>query len=110
MINGYTQEARVRQLERTIAQILRKLITRMQLGSGEVTKVVGPENLQDLLAAAPREDRKDLPSSNGVGVASGLYWSPMGGGVLLIETKALPKGTAEGLSVTGNLADVMKQS
>jgi len=106
IIRRYTREAGVRELERMIGGITRKVAT--QLVKGETTQVtVNPENLFDLLGPErflADMIRKNLPS----GVAAGLAWTTAGGDVLYVETALLPEG--KGLTLTGQLGDIMQES
>jgi ATP-dependent Lon protease len=106
IITKYTREAGVRQLERTIGNIARKVA--FKVASGETQKqVIDSEDVKEYLGA-PRfyreEARKDLP----VGVATGMAWTEMGGEILFVEATLLPGGS--GLTLTGHLGDVMKES
>jgi ATP-dependent Lon protease len=107
VIRGYTREAGVRNLEREIGAICRKVARRRAEGhTGKVR--VTPEVVQGFLGA-PRfldeelEQRTRLP-----GVAIGLAWTPVGGEVLLVEASRMA-GTGS-LTLTGQLGDVMKES
>ena len=106
IIHPYTREAGVRELERTIGRLCRKVAT--QFAKGRTDPVTAdPEDLAELLGAErflQEEARRDLPS----GVAAGLAYTPVGGEVLYVETLLLPKGAE--LKITGKLGDVMKES
>lgn len=106
VVRRYTREAGVRELERSIGRLCRKIATRF--ASGETTPVsVAPEDLKDLLGAEKffQEDaRRDLPP----GVAAGLAYTPVGGEVLYVEAVLLPKGAD--VKLTGKLGAVMKES
>ncbi len=107
LMRDYTREAGVRNLEREIGSICRKLVTRMQEG-----KVKLPFKVQD----------KDLPALRGKarfysevaertvmpGVATGMSWTPVGGDILFIEATRMPGG--KGFQLTGQLGDVMRES
>jgi len=103
----YTREAGVRQLERTIGRLGRKVA--LKIAQGETKKItVGAGDIPDFLGAAhfyPEEARKELPA----GVATGMAWSDMGGVLLFIEATLLPGG-AGGFTITGQLGDVMQES
>jgi len=102
----YTREAGVRQLERTIGNLARKVALKIAQGETEketitaddVKKYLGPPHFY------PEEARADLPA----GVATGMAWTEMGGEVLFIEATMLPGGA--GLTLTGQLGEVMKES
>ena len=106
IIGRYTREAGVRQLERTIGRVARKVALRLsEDGAGKV--IVRPEDLSDLLGPEiffPEKMRRELAP----GVATGLAWTEAGGDVLYVEATLLPGGT--GLTLTGQLGEVMQES
>ena len=107
IIDGYTREAGVRNLERTITSVLRKCARKIAAGEVESVSVTGTM-LEQLLG--PRFVKPDfLNRTNAVGIANGLAWTSVGGEILFIET-SLSKGKAGKLTLTGNLGDVMKES
>jgi ATP-dependent Lon protease len=102
----YTREAGVRQLERTVGRIARKAALRIAQGQAERVGV-GVDDVKELLGPPrfyPEEARKELPT----GVATGMAWTEMGGALLFIEATLLPGGG--GLTLTGQLGDVMQES
>ncbi|MBK7392351.1 MAG: endopeptidase La [Chloracidobacterium sp.] len=103
---SYTREAGVRQLERTVGNLARKVA--LKVAEGLTDKVtISADEIKGYLGAAkvfPEEARKDLPP----GVATGMAWTEMGGEVLFIEATLLPGGS--GLTLTGQLGEVMKES
>ncbi|MEW2519261.1 endopeptidase La [Actinacidiphila alni] len=111
----YTREAGVRNLERTVARILRKIAARHELGDQELPFTVGGDDLRALIgrphhvpesAQDPQERRTAVP-----GVATGLAVTGAGGDVLYIEASlADPETGGSGLQLTGQLGDVMKES
>jgi ATP-dependent Lon protease len=106
IISRYTREAGVRELERSLGRVARKVGRRFAEGHAEPV-TVRPEDLPDLLGAERfflERARQSLPS----GVATGLAWTEAGGEVLYIEASLLPDG--KGLRLTGQLGDVMKES
>jgi len=106
IISSYTREAGLRNLERSIGSLLRKAALKFAEGRTEPITMT-PEYIVDLLGPEyflPESARKDLPP----GVATGLAWTPTGGDVLYIEATLLPKG--KGLTLTGQLGDVMQES
>jgi ATP-dependent Lon protease len=106
MISRYTREAGVRELERTIGRVARKVARQFAEGRTEPVHV-GPEDLTELLGperVRPERWRKRLDP----GVATGLAWTEAGGDVLYVETTLLTG--ARGLRLTGQLGDVMKES
>ena len=107
IIDGYTREAGVRNLERTITSVLRKCARK--IASGEVESVaVTAAMLEELLG--PRIVKPDfLNRTNAVGIANGLAWTSIGGETLPIEVQVMDNGTGK-ITVTGSLGDVMKES
>jgi len=106
LTSRYTREAGVRQLERTIGNLARKVALKVAQGSTEKV-TVDAGDLKEYLGSPrfhPEEARKELPA----GVATGMAWTEMGGEVLFIEATLLPGGG--GLTLTGQLGDVMKES
>jgi len=106
IIHNYTREAGVRELERRIARVARKLARRRVEQSG-ATDVVRAAELTELLGTAPF-DPADILLEDRVGVANGLAYTSAGGDVLEIEVSAVP-GRGR-LQMTGTLGDVMKES
>ena len=106
IIHGYTREAGVRDLERRLARVARKLARRTVERAG-TTDVVRVPDLKDLLGTAPY-DPSDLVLEDRVGVANGLAYTSAGGEVLEIEVSTVA-GRGR-LQLTGTLGDVMKES
>ena len=108
LIQAYTREAGVRNLEREIGRVARKVATGVAAGKTKKKKVT-PAVVTELLGKAryfgPEEiaDRTQIP-----GVAAGLAWTPAGGEILFIEATAMKGG--KDFKVTGLLGDVMKES
>ncbi len=102
----YTREAGVRQLERSVGNLARKVA--LKVAKGHIGKVLITANEVKSYLGGPRfypeEARSDLPA----GVATGMAWTEMGGEVLFIEATALPG--SGGLTLTGQLGEVMKES
>ena len=111
----YTREAGVRNLERSIARLLRKVAAQHELGDQELPFTIAPDHLRKLIgrphhvpesAQDPAERRTAVP-----GVATGLAVTGAGGDVLFVEASlADPETGAAGLNLTGQLGDVMKES
>ena len=102
----YTREAGVRQLERTVGNLARKVALKVAQGSTEKYTITA-DDVKGYLGIArfyPEEARAELPA----GVATGMAWTEMGGEVLFIEATALPGGG--GMTLTGQLGEVMKES
>src|SRR5207237_1846252 len=106
IIHGYTREAGVRDLERRVARVARKL-ARKQVELGVAVTTVKTADVKDLLGTAPF-DPSDLVLEDRVGVANGLAYTSTGGEVLEIEVSTVP-GRGR-LQLTGTLGDVMKES
>ncbi len=106
LTSRYTREAGVRQLERTIGNLARKVALKVAQGVAEKVTIT-PTEVKSYLGAArfyPEEARKELPA----GVATGMAWTEMGGEVLFIEATLLPG--SGGLILSGQLGEVMKES
>ncbi|MCR5199471.1 MAG: endopeptidase La [Prevotella sp.] len=109
IIEQYTRESGVRQLEKQVNKALRKLAYKRQLNGIEpVDMKITPSSLEDLLGKPPFY--RDIYQGNDyAGVVTGLAWTSVGGEILFIET-SLSKGKGQKLTLTGNLGDVMKES
>ena len=108
IIEQYTRESGVRQLEKQINKALRKIAYNMQLDGDDTKKKITPQELEDLLGKPPFY--RDIYQGNDyAGVVTGLAWTSVGGEILFIET-SLSKGKGSKLTLTGNLGDVMKES
>jgi len=108
LIRSYTREAGVRNLEREIGRVCRKVVTRVAEGKAASVEIT-PELTSEYLGK-PRffgteeiEERTSIP-----GVATGLAWTPVGGDVLFIEATAMPGG--KNFTLTGSLGQVMQES
>ena len=107
IIDGYTQEAGVRNLERTITQLLRKCAKQIAAGTTE-SMTIGASQLEELLG--PKRIKPAFHSrKDSVGVANGLAWTSVGGEILPIEVQVVPGGSGR-LELTGSLGEVMKES
>ncbi len=106
LVTSYTREAGVRNLERTIGTLARKAARQIAEGEKKRVRIVEP-SLEGFLGPekyTPESEAED----NLVGVATGMYYTPVGGDILFVETSVTPgKG---GLVLTGQLGDVMKES
>ena len=108
IIESYTRESGVRELEKKIGKILRKLARQYATDGFFNKKDIKSEDLYDLLGA--EEYSKDKYQGNEyAGVVTGLAWTAVGGEILFVET-SLSKGKGGKLTLTGNLGDVMKES
>jgi ATP-dependent Lon protease len=108
IVDGYTREAGVRNLERELGKVLRKVATEVAKGS-ETPIVVDIDDLPNYLGRRrffdEAADRTVVP-----GVATGLAVTGVGGDVLFVEATSMPGESGGGLTVTGQLGDVMKES
>jgi ATP-dependent Lon protease len=106
IISKYTREAGLRNLEREIGKVCRKVARKVAEGNKRLVKVTA-KSLHTYLGA-PKFVREEDLDKNEIGVVNGLAWTPVGGEILHIEA-SLMKGKA-GLTLTGQLGDVMKES
>ena len=121
IIERYTRESGVRQLEKQIDKALRKIAFKRQMEADQTTpdpsysggeasryQKITPTEIEDLLGKPPFY--RDIYQGNDyAGVVTGLAWTSVGGEILFIET-SLSKGKGAKLTLTGNLGDVMKES
>jgi ATP-dependent Lon protease len=106
VITGYTREAGVRQLEREIGKLCRKVARKIAVK--EVERVtVTPEMVDDLLGR-PKVHPERPGTEDAIGVATGMYYTPVGGDIMFVEASMM-RGKGE-LVLTGQLGDVMKES
>ena len=106
MINSYTREAGLRNLEREIASIARKVARRVAEGKPELVRIT-PASLSRFLGA-PKILPDEILKKDAVGIALGLAWTATGGDIMFIEATAF-RGKGR-LTLTGSLGDVMKES
>ena len=106
IIAKYTREAGLRNLERQIGTICRKVARKVAEGSKKIVKVTAKS--LPIYLGAPKYLREEDLDKNEIGVVNGLAWTPVGGEILHIEA-SLMKGKG-GLTLTGQLGDVMKES
>ncbi len=108
IIERYTRESGVRQLEKQINKAMRKLAFKQALNGEMPYSKITPTEVEELLGNPPFY--RDIYQGNDyAGVVTGLAWTSVGGEILFIET-SLSKGKAGKLTLTGNLGDVMKES
>jgi ATP-dependent Lon protease len=106
VISGYTRESGVRQLEREIGRVARKVARR--IAAGEVEQLtINREGVDDLLGR-PKVHPEKAAGEDQVGVATGMYYTPTGGDIMFVEASTM-RGKGE-LVLTGQLGDVMKES
>jgi ATP-dependent Lon protease len=106
VVQQYTQEAGLRQLEREIGRICRKVARRIAEGKSEAVRVT-PKNVHEYLGA-PKTFPEEALRKDQIGVATGLAWTAVGGDVLFIEALRM-KGKGQ-LVLTGQLGEVMRES
>src|SRR5688572_6221283 len=126
VITAYTREAGVRQLERQIGAVARKVARRIAAGDSEVIEdgEISAEEVRDLLGR-PKVHPERAAETNEVGIATGMYYTPMGGDIMFVEASIrryyggtgnvdpsmqVGPGGAVSLILTGQLGDVMKES
>ncbi len=107
IIENYTGESGVRQLEKALSAIFRKTIL-AKLQNTPYSKRLTIERAQELLGV-PRYNKERYEGNNFAGVVTGLAWTAVGGEILYVET-SIAKGKGEKLTLTGNLGNVMKES
>jgi len=106
IISFFTREAGVRNLEREIASVCRKVARKVAEGKKHLTRITS-QNIERYLGP-PKIFRDQLQKKNRVGVATGVAWTAAGGEILFVETTKM-KGKGN-LTLTGSLGDVMKES
>ncbi|MCI6893394.1 MAG: endopeptidase La, partial [Bacteroidales bacterium] len=108
IVESYTRESGVRELDKKIAKVLRKLARIKAIGEEDYPKTITIDNLKDYLG---QDDytRDRYEGNEFAGVVTGLAWTAVGGEILYVES-SLSKGKGEKLTLTGNLGDVMKES
>ena len=107
IIEDYTRESGVRQLEKKIATVLRRVARHKASGDAFPTSIK-PDDLKEYLGA-PDYSRDKYEGNEFAGVVTGLAWTAVGGEILFVES-SLARGKGEKLTLTGNLGDVMKES
>ncbi|WP_211837269.1 endopeptidase La [Porphyromonas levii] len=114
LIEGYTRESGVRQLEKAIASLLRKVARKIASAEDEADVslmlpiIINPTDLKDYLGSPKFLDER-YEGNDRAGVVTGLAWTSVGGEVLLVESAISPSKSGK-LTITGNLGDVMKES
>src|SRR5213595_3434371 len=106
IITSYTREAGVRQLEREIGKLARKIARR--IAGGEVERVTVEAKDVDDLIGRPKVHPERMAREDDIGVATGMYYTPVGGDIMFVEASVM-RGKGE-LVLTGQLGDVMKES
>jgi ATP-dependent Lon protease len=121
LITHYTRESGVRQLERQLGAVARKVARKLAAGE-EAPREVNAENVRDLLGR-PKVHPEHAKETNEVGIATGMYYTPMGGDIMFVEAsirrfygnrstdnEQVGPGGAVSLILTGQLGDIMKES
>ena len=107
IVEAYTRESGVRELDKKIAKIMRKL-ARKVASDEPIPTSIKPEDLYEYLGAV-EYSRDKYQGNDYAGVVTGLAWTAVGGEILFVES-SLSKGKGSKLTLTGNLGDVMKES
>ena len=106
VISNYTREAGVRQLEREVGKFARKVARNVAAGKVETLEAT-PEDVRELLGRS-RVHPEVMADEDVVGVATGMFYTPMGGDIMFVEASVMPG--EGGFLLTGQLGDVMKES
>ena len=108
IIENYTRESGVRELEKKISKVLRKIALRLVKVDPEIPRELKPQHIKELLGVEIYS-RDKYQGNQYAGVVTGLAWTAVGGEILFVET-SLSRGKGSRLTLTGNLGDVMKES
>ena len=108
IIENYTRESGVRELEKKISKVMRKIALEEARNGYELMHDIKPADVRNYLGA-PEYSRDKYQGNEYAGVVTGLAWTAVGGEILFVET-SLSKGKGGKLTLTGNLGDVMKES
>ena len=106
IVQHYTRESGVRQLEREVGKFARKVAR--SIAGGKLEKLAATETDVRELLGRPRVHPERMSEEDTVGVATGMYYTPMGGDIMFVEASVMPG--EGGLVLTGQLGDVMKES
>jgi len=106
VITAYTRESGVRQLERELGKLARKVARK--IAAGEVERLTVDRDMVDDLLGRPRVHPEKAARHDEIGVATGMYYTPTGGDIMFVEASTM-RGKGE-LMLTGQLGDVMKES
>lgn len=107
IIENYTSESGVRQLEKRLSSVIRKIVLKKMSG-GDYPTIINQENLVEYLGV-PRYSKDRYENNDFAGLVTGLAWTSVGGEILFVES-SLSQGKGDKLTLTGNLGDVMKES
>ena len=108
IIENYTRESGVRELEKKINKVMRKIALKSARDGYQLIHDIKPADVRDYLGV-PEYSRDKYQGNEYAGVVTGLAWTAVGGEILFVET-SLSKGKGGRLTLTGNLGDVMKES
>ena len=108
IIENHTRESGVRELEKKINKVMRKIALDFARGGQETVHSIKPADVRNYLGV-PEYSRDKYQGNGYAGVVTGLAWTAVGGEILFVET-SLSKGKGGKLTLTGNLGDVMKES
>ena len=108
IVENYTRESGVRELEKKINKVMRKIALEFARDGYELIHDIKPADVRRYLGA-PEYSRDKYQGNEYAGVVTGLAWTAVGGEILFVET-SLSKGKGGKLTLTGNLGDVMKES
>ena len=108
IVENYTRESGVRELEKKINKVMRKIALEFARDGYELVHDIKPADVRKYLGA-PEYSRDKYQGNEYAGVVTGLAWTAVGGEILFVET-SLSKGKGGRLTLTGNLGDVMKES
>ena len=108
IVENYTRESGVRELEKKINKVMRKIALEFARNGYELVHDIKPADVQNYLGV-PEYSRDKYQGNEYAGVVTGLAWTAVGGEILFVET-SLSKGKGGKLTLTGNLGDVMKES
>jgi ATP-dependent Lon protease len=106
VITSYTRESGVRQLEREIGRLARKVARK--IAAGEASQITVDKEMVDDLLGRPKVHPEKMGGHDEIGVATGMYYTPTGGDIMFVEASTM-RGKGE-LVLTGQLGDVMKES
>lgn len=108
LIRNYTREAGVRELERQIGGVCRKIVTQFAEGKTD-HKVINADMVRELIGRPRYLGNEEIARRTSIpGVATGLAWTPVGGAILFIEATRMPG--SKGFMITGSVGDVMRES
>ena len=108
VVQSYTRESGVRQLEREVGRFARKIARK--IAGAKIEKIAATKDDVRELLGRPRVHPERIADEDAVGVATGMFYTPMGGDIMFVEASIMPGEGKDGLTLTGQLGDVMKES